>query len=102
MNWFKRAVANRLFPELIRESDRFWYLRGQMSDAGRWLGYEYPQVDIVLSWLMYRDVDHWRALDEQPKNKWPSEIYSFREWLRTNYPAPPLPLDKGKGGSEKM
>ena len=90
----RRTIAGWICPDLVKESDRLWRLRVEMSDKIRWLSYDYPIVEVVLARLMVDDLNYARPLGEAARElkfpnlggSWPSDIYSFREKMRLMFP----------------
>lgn len=95
----KRTIAGWLCPELVAESDRLFRLRADMSEKIRWLGHDYPMVEVVISRMIVDDTNWTRRADEKALTLeypnlggwWPPEISSFREKMRAHFPPCPTP-----------
>ena len=91
----REIIARWLAPDAFRTVERYHYLRSQLSDAERWLGYEWPEVDAAIMWAKASEVNHFRGLDDPkvetiPGKPWIWSISDFREHLREQRRADPL------------
>jgi hypothetical protein len=90
-NLFRKWLAKKLSPELALTERRFWRLRSELSYDMRWLGYDFPEIDIFVHRALVNDANYGRALDEKPYSLeaggtlWASEISQFREQLRAKF-----------------
>lgn len=90
---FRRLIAQWLCPDLVLESDRLFRIRAEISDKIRWLGHEYPSVEVVLSRILVDDLNWARKIDEPARDltypnlggRWPSDIASFRDKMRRHF-----------------
>lgn len=95
----RRAIAEWLCPELAKNSQELWRLKVEMSAKCRWLGHDFPMVEVVIARLLVDSHNYMRPLGELPKDlnypnlggSWPSEIYSFREKMRATFGTFPTP-----------
>jgi hypothetical protein len=83
----RTTLARWLAPEAFRTVERYHYLRATLSEAERWLGYDFPEVDATIMWAKVSEVNHFRALDAPsvaavPGKPWIWSISDFREHLR--------------------
>lgn len=81
------TIARWLAPDIFNRSDRYGYLRNALSEAQRWLGYDFPEVDATIHWAKASEVNHFRKLDAPsvptvPGKPWIWSISDFREHLR--------------------
>jgi len=89
----REKIARRICPQLGKDSDRLWYLQSHISLAKRWLGHDFPIVEVVLDHLTISTHNWMRPLAEKalvqqyPRlgGVWPDEINSFREKLRKEF-----------------
>jgi hypothetical protein len=79
---FRRWLASKLYPEIHDWHNRYCWLLSEVQQAHRWLG-EFKDADTVLHWLLLRNGDHWRKLDEPARSPYPADISGFREYLRS-------------------
>ena len=99
----RRTIAGWLCPELVAESDRLFRLRAHMSEKIRWLGHDYPMVEVVISRMIVDDTNWTRKIDEKPMTLeypnlggfWPPEISAFREKMRRHFAPTPHVFCKG-------
>lgn len=102
MSKFRRAVASWLCPDLVKESDRLFQMRSNLSDKIRWLGHDYPMVEVVLARVLIDDKNYSRSINEKQTLQeyphlggvWPSEIYTFREKMRATFK--PTPTERSR------
>jgi hypothetical protein len=95
----KRSIAGWLCPELVAESDRHWRMRVDIQEKVRWLGHDFPMVEVVLARIAIDDLNWSRSIDEKAMQQeypnlgghWPSDIYSFREKMRSTFGTFPTP-----------
>lgn len=100
MSDIRRTIAGWLCPGLAKESDRLFQMRSNLNDKIRWLGHDYPMVEVVLARVLIDDTNYSRSLNEKQTLQeyphlggiWPSEIYSFREKMRTTWT--PMPTQR--------
>jgi hypothetical protein len=71
-------IARWLSPELSNQADRYWRMWHDADDVHKWCNGEARSVG---QWLLERNHDHWRALDEPSIGKLPQTISDFRTWL---------------------
>jgi hypothetical protein len=103
----RRAIAEWLCPQLAKDSQELWRLKVEMSDKCRWLGHDFPMVEVVISRLLVDSRNYMRSLDEPPMDlnyphlggSWPSDIYSFREKMRSTFGTFPTPRTDAVVGS---
>ena len=99
MDDIRKLVAGWIWPDYVKESDRLWRMRVDIQEKVRWLGHDYPMVEVVLARLAIDDVNWSRSIDDRAIQQeypnlgghWPSDIYSFREKMRTTFGTFPTP-----------
>jgi hypothetical protein len=84
----KRWIAARLCPDMAKDAAKYHFLKSEIVHADRWLASITPAA-MVLTWLLGRDHDHWRKLDEPSVAAYPADISAFREELRRVMPQQP-------------
>lgn len=96
MKTFRKWLAEFLFPELVEEAEKWQWAEIEISDMQRWLGHEYPTVDLSLECLRLKVRNRFRALDEDvlelkcrgvAHRYVPQDICSYRDFLRRNFAA---------------
>lgn len=93
----RRTIAGWLCPDLVSESDRLFRLRAEMSEKIRWLGHDYPVVEVVITRMMVDDANWTRGLGDKVYHQeyphlggfWPPEMSSFRKKLRQYFKPTP-------------
>lgn len=102
MAW-KHKLAEWLDPETARDARRHWYLNNKLSEAGDWLGVDFPVVDAVIRWAKVSEVVHFADMSDKlpepvPGKPWIHRIDDFRAYLRETYGKPTPPAgDRGQG-----
>lgn len=95
----RQLIAGWLWPDYVKESDRLWRMRVEIQDKVRWLGHDFPMVEVVLVRLSIDDLNWSRAIGEKAIQQecpnlgglWPSDIHSFREKMRATFGTFPTP-----------
>ena len=87
----RKWLAKKLCPELAFMETRLWRLRSDLSYDMRWLGYDFPEIDVFVHRALVMDANYARALDEKPYSleaggvQWSDEISRFRAQMREKF-----------------
>lgn len=88
---FRKWLACLLSPELALSEARLFRLRSELSDDQRWLGYDFPEIDIYVMRALIMDRNFARSTDERPIPLyfggafWGNDISKFRDDLRSKF-----------------
>jgi hypothetical protein len=100
----REAMARWLSPDLGQDAERWRRILSGVEEMKRYVGHDFPIVEVVLDRLVIDARNASRSLDEKPivqicgnlGGSWPSEIYSFREKLLEHFkPRPSGPQEDG-------